>query len=173
MKHRIKHKNFNRNTNQLKALRRGLVSSLFENGRIETTLIKAKAVVPEVDKVMTLAKEGGVNSKRQVVKILGPNAPMEDIFVKVAPMTGDRKSGFTRIIKLGSRFSDGTEMAILELVDYQAPSLTPSNSEPVSKKEERSEPKKDVTPKTEKTKPERVQKPKGQNAQKIKAIGNK
>ncbi len=170
MKHRVKHNQLGRNHNQNKALKRGLVSAVFEYGRIETTLAKAKFVVPHVDKVMGFAKGGGVHGRRQIEKILGSDLLVEHIVSEVAPKTGSRTSGFTRIIKTGPRFSDATDMAILELVDYQpAQSLVK-----VEKEEDIKEEKKAVEkPKTEAIKPQKVQKAKPQTTQKIKAVGNK
>lgn len=101
-------------TNLAKAVRRGLEIEVLKRGKIETTLALAKSVQGEIDKLINLAKKNSVNARRQVVKILG-----QDIFI-----TGDfskRNSGYTRIIKLGQRFSDAAEMAILELIDYKKP----------------------------------------------------
>lgn len=157
----------------MKALRRGLVISVFEKGKIETTLAKAKAVVPEIDRVMTFAKTDSVHARRQVTKILGSDKELNQIFKVVAPMTGTRNSGFTRIIKLGPRFSDATDMAILELVDYQTTglALTKETAAPVEVVEEKVKP--TAKPKVEKIKAERVQRAKPQTTQRPKAVGNK
>lgn len=168
MKHRVRHNQLGRNTNQNKALKRGLVSAIFEKGRIETTLAKAKFIVGEVDRVMTFAKRGDLNARREVVKILGSDQLLNQIFSVVAPKTGSRTSGFTRIIKTGPRFSDATDMAILELVDYQVES-----TKPVIVKEES---KTEVKPKEKsvgKLKPTRVAKAKPQTTVRPKKVGNK
>lgn len=173
MKHRVSHKQLGRNTNQLKALRRGLVSSVFEKGRIETTQEKAKSVVGVIDRVMVFAKTDSVHHRREVIKILGSDMQLDQIFKNVAPKTGSRNSGFTRITKTGSRFSDGTQMAVLELVDYQ-PTTLPQVTSNDQAKEVKHEDKPVEKQKLETTvKPQKVTKAKAQNAQKIKAIGHK
>ena len=117
MRHRVYGNQFGRNTNQAKALYRGLVSELFLRGRIETTQKKAKAVRNIVDKVITFAKKNTVASRRQVVKILGNNYQLDKIFGEIAPKLTNRSSGYTRIIRLGQRFSDTAEKVFLELVE--------------------------------------------------------
>lgn len=166
MKHRVRHNQLGRNANQIKALRRGLVSSVFEKGRIQTTLAKAKAVIPEIDKIMTIAKNGGVHARRQVSKSLGSAASIKQIFEVVLPKTGTRTSGFARIIKTGPRFSDATEMAILELVDQQVDVAKPII------KEEPKEPK-TKEKQVEKVKPVKIVKTKPQTTLRPKKVGNK
>ncbi len=170
MKHRVRHNQLGRNTDQNKALRRGLVSAVFEKGKIETTLAKAKAVVSEIDRVMTFAKTDSVHTRRQVTKIMGNDKMLNQVFKVVAPMTKDRTSGFTRIIKLGPRFSDATDMAVLQLVDYEVQTLAP-----VAKTEEEVKVEKTTAekPKLEKIKPERVQRAKPQTSQRPKKVGSK
>lgn len=166
MKHRVRHNQLGRNTNQNKALKRGLVSAIFEKGRIETTLAKAKFIVGEVDRVMTFAKKGDLNARREVIKILGSDHLLNQIFSVVAPKTGTRTSGFTRIIKTGPRFSDATDMAILELVDYQVEVVKPVAKE--ESKETKSNEKL-----VEKVKPVKVTKAKPQTTLRPKKVGNK
>ncbi|MBI4099529.1 50S ribosomal protein L17 [Candidatus Microgenomates bacterium] len=103
-----------RNTKQSRALYRGLVEHLLDHGRIETTLAKAKAVTGMVDKVIGLAKKNTVNGRRQIAKALGHDKTI------AAAQFATRTSGYTRIIRLGQRFSDTTEKVILELVDGKA-----------------------------------------------------
>lgn len=166
MKHRVRHNQLGRNTNQNKALKRGLVSAIFEKGRIETTLAKAKFIVGEVDRVMTFAKRGDLNARREVIKILGSDQLLNQIFSVVAPKTGTRTSGFTRIIKTGPRFSDATNMAILELVDYQVEVV-----KPVAKEEPKETKSKEKQ--VEKVKPVKVTKAKPQTTLRPKKVGNK
>lgn len=117
MKHRIKHNQLARNTNQAKALYRGLIQSLIDKGRIETTQAKAKAVIGEIDHVINLVKENSVNSRRLLLKILGNDKMFDKMFAQITGKMDGRKSGYSRIIKLGRRGSDNAEMVILELVD--------------------------------------------------------
>lgn len=135
MKHRIKHNQLGRNTNQAKALYRGLIQSLIESGRIETTLAKAKAVIGDVDHVVTIAKRNDVNARRQLIKLLGSDFILEKLFLAVKSMNG-RNSGYTRIIRLENRGSDNAKLAILELVDQ---SSVPAIASPTPAAENKSE----------------------------------
>jgi large subunit ribosomal protein L17 len=96
-------------TNWSKAVRRGLIIEVLQRGRIETTLTKAKSVQGEIDKVINLLKEKSVNSRRQLVKILGQEIKTDKDF-------SGRNSGYSRIIRLGQRFSDTAEKVLLELI---------------------------------------------------------
>ena len=131
MKHRVSHNHFGRTTNQHKWLFRNLVAEIFEHGRIETTLAKAKAMRGVVDKVINIAKKDTVASKRQIVKEMGTDRLTNLLCQKIAPSLADRNSGYTRIYKLGPRLADATEMAIIELVSFGLV----DNSKPVEKKE--------------------------------------
>ncbi|MCL4389763.1 MAG: 50S ribosomal protein L17 [Patescibacteria group bacterium] len=114
------------NTNQAKARRRGLVSALFERGKIETTVAGAKSVAGLADKLMGLAKKNTVASRRQAIKILGGDRLIAKIFGEVAPKYANRQSGYTRLIRLGQRFSDTAEMGILEFVEGTEPKPEPT-----------------------------------------------
>lgn len=140
MKHRIKHNQLARNTKQAKALYRGLVQSLIDKGRIETTQAKAKAVIGEVDHVINLVKENSVNSKRQLLKILGNGKMFERMSSQILGKMDKRTSGYSRIIKLGKRGSDNAEMVLLELVDIEINS-TPAQAvvAPVEQKSKKPE----------------------------------
>lgn len=98
-----------RRTNVAKALYRGLVLSVLERGKIQTTLAKAKSVQGEIDKVVNWLKDGSVNARRQIVKTLGQDVKFKNDFT-------DRTSGHTRIIRVGQRFSDAAELVNLELI---------------------------------------------------------
>lgn len=100
-------------TNWAKAVRRGLILEILRQGKVETTLAKARSVRGEIDKVVNLLKEGTLNARRQVVKILGQE-------VKVKRNFTERKSGHTRLVRLGKRLSDAAEMVVLELIEAQA-----------------------------------------------------
>lgn len=117
MRHKVFGNQLHRNTNKAKALYRSLVHEVFMHGRIETTLPKAKAVRATIDRVMTFAKKNSVSARREVVKILGGDDGLDRIFNEVAPKFSNRNSGYTRIIKLGQRFSDTAEKVYLELVE--------------------------------------------------------
>ncbi len=100
-----------------KAILRGLSRSLILHGRIVTTEVKAKRVRPFVEKLITKARKGGLHNRRLVLSDLQDRKVVHRLFADVAPKTGDRPGGYTRILKLGPRRGDAAPMAILELVD--------------------------------------------------------
>ena len=94
-----------------------LAISLFDHERIKTTEAKAKAVKPEIEKLITLAKRGDQHARRQAAAALGQDKfVVYRLFEEIAPRYTDRPGGYTRILKLGPRRSDATEMVFLELV---------------------------------------------------------
>ena len=100
-----------------KALLANLSKELIEHERIETTVAKAKAVKPEVEKLITLARRGDLHARRQALAALGQDKfVVYKLFEEIAPRYTERPGGYTRILKLGPRKSDATEMALLELV---------------------------------------------------------
>ncbi len=107
-----------RNPAQRKALLRNLSASLIEKNRIETTLAKAKAVRPIVEKLVTMGKSGDLADKRRAFAYLYKRETVHVLFNEVAPRFMDRQGGYTRIIKSDFRKGDGAEMAIIEFVDY-------------------------------------------------------
>jgi large subunit ribosomal protein L17 len=108
-----------RNPSHRKALLRNLTASVIEHNRVETTLAKAKAVRPLVEKMITLGKSGTLADKRRALSFLYKRKTVHILFDEVAPRFMDRKGGYTRIIKSDFRKGDGAEMAYLEFVDYQ------------------------------------------------------
>lgn len=93
-----------------------LVISLIDHGRITTTVHRAKEARPLAEKMITLAKDGSLHSRRQALQTLGNKDSVARLFEEVGPQFADRNGGYTRIIKVGPRLGDGAEMAILELV---------------------------------------------------------
>ncbi len=108
-----------RNPSHRKALLRNLTASLIENNRIETTLAKAKALRPIVEKMITLGKSGTLADKRRAMAYIYKRNTVHMLFDEVAPRFMDRNGGYTRIIKGDFRKGDGAEMAIIEFVDYK------------------------------------------------------
>jgi large subunit ribosomal protein L17 len=106
-----------------KAILRGLSRSLILHGRIVTTETKAKRTRPFVEKMITKARKGGLHNRRVVMSKLQDKKAVHRLFADIAPKTGERPGGYTRILKLGPRRGDATPMAILELVD--APKSAP------------------------------------------------
>ena len=99
-----------------KAIMKNLAISLFENGKIETTIAKAKFLRMFVDKLIIFAKKGDLASRRQCLKLLGNYSSVQRLFNEIAPATYARSSGFTRIIKIKNRLGDGAEVVQIELL---------------------------------------------------------
>ena len=100
-----------------KAMKKSLIRALFENDRIKTLDVRAKAIRPEVDKVITWAKKGDIASRRLAIAKVGDKELVREVFEKAAQgMWADRNGGYTRIMKLGPRKGDAAEVVILELV---------------------------------------------------------
>ena len=93
-----------------------LAASLFWEGRIETTLAKAKTLRPYAEKLITKARTGELHDLRRILREIEDTEVVTKLFDEVAPQFKDRPGGYTRILKLGPRRGDGTEMAIIELV---------------------------------------------------------
>src|SRR3954452_14938930 len=117
MRHRKQKGKLSRSASHRKALMMNLSREVIEHERIQTSEAKAKAVKPELERLITLARRGDAHARRQAMARLG-----QDKFVvyklseELAPRCADRQGGYTRILKLGPRRSDSTEMVFLELV---------------------------------------------------------
>ncbi len=122
MRKRFKGKKLNRNAAQRKALYRSLIVALVENGQIKTTLAKAKAVRPQIEKLITLARKGDLTARRRLLKLVPQKETAKKMVEEIGPRFKDRPGGYLRIIKLGPRSSDQTEMARLELVGEEVKS---------------------------------------------------
>ena len=117
-----------------KALLRNLVTSVVLEERIKTTIPKAKAARPLVDKVITLAKRDTLHTRRQAAAILNSPEAVKKLFDKLGARFGQRNGGYTRIIRLGWRQGDGSEVAMLELVGSE---LVKRAAERAKRREER------------------------------------
>ena len=117
MRHQKTRHKLSRSASHRRALLRNLAKELIDHERIKTTEAKAKAVKPEVEKLITLAKRGDLHARRQALSALGQDKfVVYKLFEEVAPRYADRPGGYTRILKLGPRRSDATELVLLELV---------------------------------------------------------
>jgi len=116
MRHRVAGKKFGRNTDQRRALLRGLVTSLILEEQVETTVAKAKAIRPHVEKMITLGKRGDLAARRLAGAYLLKREAVSRLFDKVAPRFGDREGGYTRIVRAGFRAGDGGERALISLL---------------------------------------------------------
>lgn len=116
MRHRVSKKHFGRDTNHRKALLRNLVRSLVENGEVTTTVAKAKETRRLSDKIIAKASKGDLNTRRNLHKFFGKRDVVNTLVDRIAPAMKDRISGFTRLVKVGKRRGDNSEMAKLSLV---------------------------------------------------------
>ena len=117
MRHRKTRHKLSRDTAHRRSLLRNLCREVIEHERIKTSQAKAKAVKPEVEKLITLAKRGDLHARRQALSELGQDKfIVHKLFEEIAPRYAERPGGYTRIVKLGPRRSDSTEMVFLELV---------------------------------------------------------
>jgi large subunit ribosomal protein L17 len=117
MRHQKTRNKLSRDSGHRKALLMNLTKEVLEHERIKTTQAKAKAVKPEIEKLITLAKRGDLHARRQALSALSQDKfAVYKLFEEIAPRYAERPGGYTRILKLGPRRSDATEMVYLELV---------------------------------------------------------
>ncbi len=134
MRHKRSGYKLRRDPSARKALLRGLVTSVIEQERVITTVPKAKAAKPLVDRMITLAKRDTLHTRRQAAAFLETPAAVKKLFDKLGARFGPRNGGYTRIVKLGWRKGDGAEQAMLELVGSE---LVKRAAERAKRKEER------------------------------------
>ena len=123
MRHRKAGRRLGRTTSHRRAMIRNMVTSVFEHERIVTTTPKAKEVRKVVDKMITLAKRGGLHARRQALSFMQDKKVVAKLFDSLKDDYMDRNGGYTRIIQTGNRLGDAAPMAILELVNYQEDDL--------------------------------------------------
>lgn len=117
MRHRKKRNKLSRDSAHRKALMTNLSRQLIEHERIQTSQAKAKAVKPEVEKLITLAKRGDLHARRQALSAFRQDKfTVHKLFEEIAPRYADRPGGYTRIVKLAPRKGDGAPVVILELI---------------------------------------------------------
>jgi len=134
MRHRKAGVKLKRDISARRALLRGLVTNVIEEERITTTIPKAKAARPLVEKMITLAKEDSRHSRELAARFLTTKGAVEKLFDKLGPRFNQRNGGYTRIVKLGWRKGDGAETAKLELVGSE---LVKRAAERAARREER------------------------------------
>ena len=117
MRHQKKTVKLGRKEGHRKSMLANLVVSLIEHSRIKTTLAKAKAIKPMAEKVVTIGKKNTLHARRTAKAVLRQDDAVKKLFAEVAPRAANRKGGYTRIIKLGQRLSDASEMCFIEWVD--------------------------------------------------------
>ena len=117
MRHQKNRHKLSRDSAHRKSLLMNLSKEIIEHERVKTTEAKAKAVKPEIEKLITLAKRGDLHARRQALSTLAQDKfAVHKLFEELAPRYAQRAGGYTRILKLGPRRSDATEMVFIELV---------------------------------------------------------
>jgi len=139
MRHRVDGRLFGRTANQRKALLRGLVASLFEYQRIETTVAKAKETKKIAERIITLGIKGDLHAKRIALSYIPNRAVISKLFSEIAPRFSGRNGGYLRIVQTRNRVKDASPMAVLEFIDYEGVSKSKAI------KSEKKEPKKTTT----------------------------
>jgi len=134
MRHKRGGYKLKRDASARRALLRGLVTSVIEQERVITTVPKAKAAKPLVDRMITLAKRDTLHARRQAASFLETPASVKKLFEKLGARFGQREGGYTRVVRLGWRKGDGAEQAMLELVGSE---LVKRAAERAKRREER------------------------------------
>ena len=106
-----------RPTDQRRAMLRGMVTLLLENGQVETTLTRAKEVRAMAEKMITLGKDNTLASRRAALAYITKESVVTKVFTEYASLYADRKGGYTQLFRIGARRGDGAEMAIVKMID--------------------------------------------------------
>ena len=117
MRHKISGRKLQRKTGHRNAMLRNMAAALIKHEQIKTTLPKAKELRPYIEKLITLAKRGGLSNRRLAMSRLQDETQLKKLFDILAERYSDREGGYSRVIKAGYRASDAAQMAIIELVD--------------------------------------------------------
>jgi large subunit ribosomal protein L17 len=117
MRHAKAHRKLNRTAEHRKAMFANMSASLITHEQVTTTLPKAKDLRPVVEKLVTLAKRGGLHARRQAISQIKDQAAVKKLFEVLAPRYKSRNGGYTRIIKAGFRYGDSSPVAVIEFVD--------------------------------------------------------
>ena len=128
MRHGYANRKLGRTSSHRNAMFRNQLASMIQSERIVTTLPKAKELRPQIEKLITLAKNDSVHARRQAFRLLQDDGLIAKLFNTIGPRFSTRPGGYTRILKLGARRGDAAEMAILELVE-RSPEATEDKAE--------------------------------------------
>ena len=120
MRHGVRGRKLNRTSSHRKALMRNMAGSLLKHKRIRTTLAKAKELRSFVEPLITKARKGDLHNQKLIMEFIKDKETVKELLTGIVDAVGDRKGGYTRIVKLGNRRGDGADAAIIELVDYNA-----------------------------------------------------
>lgn len=144
MRHQVAGKKFNRNLSSRKALLIGLIKSLLDHGKINTTLPKAKFLRPEIEKIVTISKTDSLSNRRLLISKIGDNQLVSKLLDQVGPLFKERKGGYTRILKMSPRNGDTAKMAEISFVEEikkQVKSVEPKKEEAAVTSEKKAKPK--------------------------------
>jgi len=117
MRHKNGYRKLNRTASHRKAMFANMAASLIKHEQIVTTLPKAKELRPIADKLVTLAKRGGLHCRRQAIAQIRDEKMVRKLFDVLGPRYAERKGGYTRVLKAGFRYGDSAAMAVIEFVD--------------------------------------------------------
>jgi large subunit ribosomal protein L17 len=117
MRHRVAHRKLGRTSAHREAMLKNMAASLIKHEQIVTTLAKAKELRPYTERLVTLAKRGGLSNRRLAHARLMDDAQLVKLFDVIAPRYAERAGGYTRVLKAGIRQSDAAPMAVIEFVD--------------------------------------------------------
>lgn len=134
MRHGYANRKLGRTSSHRKAMFRNQLASLIDAERIVTTLPKAKELRPQIEKLVTLAKNDSVHARRQAFRLVPNDALIAKLFDTIGPRFSTRPGGYTRIMKLGARRGDAAEMAILEFVERSEKKETAAETSASAKK---------------------------------------
>ena len=123
-----------RPTDQRRAMLRGMVTLLLENGQVITTVTRAKEVRSIAEKMITLGKQNTLASRRAALAYITKESVVTKVFTEYAPLYADRNGGYTQIYKLGARRGDGAETALIKMVDYKKPAVEEEVDKKAAKK---------------------------------------
>ena len=135
MRHLNKGRKLKRTASHRKALMESLATSLFLYKQVRTTMAKAKEMRTFVEPLITKAKSDNVPARRHVSRFIKNREAVKALFSEIAPKVGERPGGYTRVVKLGQRHGDGGEVAIIELVDFNAADEAEKRRKPAKEKE--------------------------------------
>ena len=140
MRHRLSGRKLNRTSSHRKSLLMNLSNALIKHEQITTTLEKAKELRPFVEKIVTLGKKGSLESRRKIISILKDEKMTSKIFDIFADRYKDRNGGYTRIVKIGNRFGDNAQTAVIEFVDRDEEAKGKDSGPVIEKKKTEEEP---------------------------------
>jgi large subunit ribosomal protein L17 len=135
MRHRVGHRKLQRTSSHRTAMFRNMAAALIKHEQITTTTAKAKELRPYVEKLVTLAKKGGLSNRRLAQSRLMDDTQLVKLFDVIAPRYAERAGGYCRVVKAGVRFSDSAQISIIEFVDRDV-SAKGQDSGPVMTDEE-------------------------------------